>query len=173
MKGVNTRSVATRVTQFVLILASLCRPATAQSPLSPAVSDREAVLAIVQAFFDTMAAKDVTGAQRLVIPDGTFHSVRMQDGKQVLRTFTNQSYLNDLPGMKQRLRERIWSPEVRIHGFIATVWAPYDFWRDGTFSHCGVDAFDLIKTHEGWKISGGTYTVESECAASPLGPLKE
>ena len=34
-------------------------------------------------------------------------------------------------------------------------------------------AFDLIKTEEGWKIAGGTYTVESKCEPSPLGPLKQ
>lgn len=173
MKGMSEAGFVTRVTRFALILASVCRPAMSQNSPPSAVPDREAVLAVVQAFFDTMAAKDVAGAQRLVIPEGTFLSTRMQDGKQVLRTSTNQSYLNDLPGRKQRVRERIWNPEVRIHGLIATVWAPYDFWRDGTFSHCGVDAFDLIKTPEGWKITGGAYTVETECAASPLGPLKE
>jgi hypothetical protein len=36
--------------------------------------------------------------------------------------------------------------------------------------HCGVDAFDLVETPEGWKIAGGVYTVEMEgCAPSPLG----
>lgn len=167
------RSVATRVAAFAMTLLSFSPPGVAQSPGSPAPSDREAVLATVQAFFDTMAARDAVGAQRLLMPEGAFHSVRMQDGKWVLRTFTNQSYLKDLPGTKQRVRERIWSPEVRIRGLIATVWAPYDFWRDGRLSHCGVDAFDLVRTDDGWKIGGGTYTVESECEASPLGPLRE
>jgi hypothetical protein len=74
---------------------------------------------------------------------------------------------------KQTNRERIWNPEVRVHGLIATVWAPYDFWTDGKFSHCGIDAFDLIKTADGWKISGGTFTMESACEPSPLGPLKQ
>lgn len=173
MNGIGTRGAAPSATHCMLVLASLCGPAMAQSPPSPAAPDREAVLAVVQGFFDTMAAKDVAGAQRLVIPEGTFHSMRILDGKPVLRTFTNQSYLNDLPGMKQRWRERIWSPEVRIHGMVATVWARYDFWRDGVFSHCGVDAFDLVRTQDGWKIGGGAYTVETDCVASPLGPLKE
>ena len=50
---------------------------------------------------------------------------------------------------------------------------PYDFWIDGKFSHCGIDAFDLIKTEEGWKLAGGVYTIESKCEPSPLGPLKQ
>jgi len=74
---------------------------------------------------------------------------------------------------KEISRERIWNPEVRVHGSIATVWAPYDFWVDGKFSHCGVDAFDLIKTPDGWKIAGGVFTMEAKCEPSPLGPPKQ
>jgi len=154
-----------RRVQAVLLLAL-------SSSSAPAAPEREAVLAVVQAFFDTMAAKDVTGARRVLIPEGRFHSVRQQDGKPVIRTFTNQEYLDDLPGRKESVRERIWNAEVRIRGPIADVWASYDFWRDGKLSHCGVDAFDLIKTEEGWRIAGGTYTVEASCEPSPLGPLK-
>ena len=75
--------------------------------------------------------------------------------------------------MKPAVRERMWNPEVRIRGAIATIWTPYDFWTDGKFSHCGIDAFDLVKTDEGWKISGGGYTIEAQCDPSPLGPLKQ
>jgi hypothetical protein len=131
------------------------------------------VLGVVQAFFDTMAAKDVDGARRIVLPEGRFYAVGQQDGKPRIRSFTNEEYLKDLPGMKGNVRERMWNPEVRIRGSIASVWTPYDFWRDGKLSHCGVDAFDLIKTPEGWRIAGGTYTVESNCEPSPLGPLKQ
>jgi len=89
MGGMTTKRFPTRLARCVLMLASLCRPAMAQSPPSPAVPDREAVLATVQAFFDTMSAKDVAGARRLLIPEGTFHSIRKQDGKPLLRTFTS------------------------------------------------------------------------------------
>jgi len=65
----------------------------------------------------------------------------------------------------------MWDPNVLIHKEIAVVWAKYDFHREGKFSHCGVDAFNLVKTPEGWKISGIIYTVEKEgCGESPIGP---
>ncbi len=156
-----------------LVSACLCAPARGQGVDPSKADDRSAVLAVVQGFFDTMTAKDAEAARRLLVPEGAFHSIRRQDGKAVRRSFTNEAYLKDLPGTKQRLRERIWNPEVRIHGAVATVWAPYDFWRDGVFSHCGVDAFDLVRTDEGWKIAGGAYTVETECGPSPLGPLRD
>jgi hypothetical protein len=132
---------------------------------------RGAVLAAVQRFFDTMASRDVAGASAVLLPEGRFVSVRVVDGKIVTRGFTNREYLDRLAGRKEEVLERLWDPEVRVRGRIATLWAPYDFWKDGAFSHCGVDAFDLVEAEEGWKIAGGVYTVETEgCAPSPLGP---
>src|SRR5688572_2738177 len=102
-----------------------------------------------------------------------FHTMSLRDGKPDVRAFSNEEYFAILQASKQKMRERIWNPEVTVHGLIATLRAPYDFWIDGKLSHCGVDAFDLIKTEEGWKIAGGVYTVENDCAPSPLGPLKQ
>ena len=48
-----------------------------------------------------------------------------------------------------------------------------DFHLDGKFTHCGTDIFTLVKTADGWKISGGIYTVEpTGCEPSPLGAIK-
>ncbi|HYE89130.1 MAG TPA: nuclear transport factor 2 family protein [Vicinamibacterales bacterium] len=140
---------------------------------APPAAEREAVLKAVQMFFDTMTERNVDGARAVLQPQGRFHAVRMRDGKPDVRAFANEEYLADLQASKQRMRERIWDADVRIRGAIATLWAPYDFWIDGKFSHCGIDAFDLIKTEEGWKIAGGVYTVETTCEPSPLGPLKQ
>jgi hypothetical protein len=136
-------------------------------------NEKDAVLKTVQIFFDTMAAKDVEGARAVLQPQGRFHAMRMRDGKPDVRAFANEEYFADLQASKQRMRERTWNHEVSVHGLIATFRAPYDFWIDGKLSHCGTDVFDLIKTEDGWKIAGGVYTVESNCAPSPLGPLKQ
>lgn len=141
-------------------------------PDAQTADDRDAVLKTVQAFFDTMTARDVEGARRIMVADGRFYAMEMRKPATPLQSFTNEEYFGRLQRSQQTNRERIWNPEVRVHGLIATVWAPYDFWTDGKFSHCGVDAFDLIMTPDGWKISGGAFTMESTCAASPLGPLK-
>jgi hypothetical protein len=133
-------------------------------------NDRDAVLKVVQAFFDTMTARDIEGAREILVPQGRFHAMRA--GAEP-RSLSNEEYLAQLQASKQTMRERIWNPEVRVHGSIATMWAPYDFWIDGKFSHCGIDAFDLIKTEKGWQIAGGAYTLESKCQPSPLGPLKQ
>ncbi len=136
-----------------------------------AQSQDKAILAVVQGFFDTMTAQDVEGARKILIPEGRFFSVRDEDGESAVRSFTNQEYLDGLAAREAVALERMWNPKVNIHEHIANVWTRYDFYLDGEFSHCGVDSFDLIKTPDGWKITGGTYTVErADCPESPLGP---
>ena len=51
-------------------------------------------------------------------------------------------------------RERYWDPVVHIRGSLAVVWTPYEFWIDGKTSHCGIDAFEMVKE----KGSGGSAT---------------
>ncbi len=139
--------------------------------LCQAQSEEKGVLAAVQRFFDADAAKDAEGAREVMMPEGCFFSVRTEDDQKVVRSFTIKEYLDELPARAETVRERIWEPTVLIHQEIAVVWTRYDFYRDGRFSNCGIDSWNLIKTPEGWKISGGSYTVERmDCPESPLGP---
>jgi hypothetical protein len=61
---------------------------------------------------------------------------------------------------------------VRVNGPLAMVWYPYDLYRDGKWSHCGVDALTLIK-HEGrWRIATFAFSTEQPpvCEKHPDGP---
>jgi hypothetical protein len=155
----------------VVAIAVITTAMLNSSTVAQSAAERDAVLTTVQAFFDTMTAKDVEGARKILVPQGRFHAMRMRDGD--IRSFSNEEYFAQLQSEKRTFRERMWNPEVRVHGLIATVWTPYDFWIDGKFSHCGIDAFDLIKTKDGWQMAGGSYTIEAKCEPSPLGPLKQ
>ena len=157
-----------RVPLLTILFALAASTAHAQG-----VPERDAVLKALQVFFDTMTARDVDGAREILVPQGRFHVLDLSKPESEPRSFSNEEYFAQLQASKQTMRERIWNPEVRVHGPIATVWTPYDFWIDGKLNHCGVDAFDLIKTGEGWKIAGGAYTIERGCPSSPLGPLKQ
>jgi len=134
-------------------------------------SEELQVLETVQRFFDAMADRDAEAALEVMIPEGRFFSLREENGETMMRTSTNAEFAQRLETQEQDLLERFWEPEVRIRGGIATVWTPYDFYLDGEFHHCGIDAFDLLNDGTGWKITGGVYTVEtSGCPESPLGP---
>ena len=164
-----------RIALAGLILSTLAgsAPTPGLSQQSATAVDRAGVLDAIEVFFSSMTAKDVEMAKSVLEPQGRFFSARTaRDGTRSVRTFTNQEYLDGLAGGTAIQRERIWDPQVLVHGDIASVWAPYDFHVDGAFSHCGVDSFDLIRTADGWKITGGVYTVQPEgCAPSPLGPV--
>lgn len=134
--------------------------------------EEAAVLQAVERFFETMTSNDAVGAGEVLDPEGDFVSVRWtEDGTPVVRRASNAAYLEGLGQETEGYLERMWEPEVRVHGPIAVVWTPYDFHVDGAFSHCGIDVFQLLRTQAGWTITGGTYTVErTDCPVSPLGP---
>ena len=138
---------------------------TCTSPPSP---EEKAVIATAERFFHALAAKDSAAARAVMMPDGRFFSVR-EDGS--IRSQTHLEFFDRIASETSDFLERMWEPTVLVHGPIAVLWTPYDFHRNGQFSHCGIDAFSFIKTNEGWKIAGTVYTVEpTGCKPSPLGP---
>ncbi len=54
--------------------------------------------------------------------------------------------------------ERAWDYRVRLDGPLASAWVRYGFYVDDRLSHCGVDAFELIRRGDGWKIVSLVYT---------------
>lgn len=149
-------------------LIGLSMPARGQEP----TGDARDVVATVQRIFDAMATCDAATIRALSLPHGRLF--RLTPGSdQPPRSTTLEDFAAQFATCHRRLLERMWAPQVRVHKGIATVWAPYDFWIDDAFSHCGIDSFELIRHEGAWKLAGGSYTVERDgCAPSPLGPPK-
>ena len=63
-------------------------------------------------------------------------------------------------------RERYWDPVVHVRGSLAVVWTPYEFWIDGKTSHCGIDAFEMVKEKGTWRIGNMMWTVEPDACAA-------
>ena len=125
-------------------------------------------MSAVQKLFDAMAAHDSVAAAAVTVPEGRVFALRATGEPGASNSLAQ--FAERLPSLKGKILERMWQPEVRIHGNLATLWAAYDFYRDGQRTHCGIDAVTLVKTADGWKISGIQYTVVTEgCTASPLG----
>ena len=161
------------MTRVILIALLGILPMSPDGQGQAPATDRDQVIAAVQGFFDAMATRDPALAARVLMTDGRLYSTREQDGKPVVRSQAFEAFIAGLSKGTSKQLERMWDPEVKIHGPIATLWTRYDFYTDGKFSHCGIDAFNLVKTPEGWKVAGGAYTVErTNCPPSPLGPPK-
>jgi len=156
----------------VMLLSAACSLAAMSVAAPAAADDRSDIVAVVQRMFDAMAAHDAAAMAAVMVDGGQFESVRDEQGRQVVRQTAFKAFIERIGGAKEKMLERMWNPEVKVSGTIATLTAPYDFHLDGKFSHCGIDVFHLAKTADGWKIAGGIYTVQREgCAPGPLGPV--
>lgn len=77
-----------------------------------------------------------------------------KDGQLVLQEGKLASFLNAVGTPHDKIwDEKIYGVKISIDGGIAQVWTDYTFYVSEEFSHCGVDAFHLVKEASGkWKI---------------------
>ena len=133
-------------------------------------AEESAVLATVQALFDAMAARDSAAALTVLLPGAALVGTTDSPDGSEANPLSGEAFANGLAAHAIPPLERFWDATVMIRGNIAIVWTPYDFHVGENFSHCGIDAFNLVRTSEGWRIASIVWTVEREgCEPSPLG----
>ena len=125
---------------------------SAQS-VSSAPPDSAAVMAVVHQVFDAMRSRDSSALRATFAPGAQMISAGMRNGTAVVEAESPDGFIAAVGKPSDaKWDERIYHPEVRLDGNLATVWAEYDFYLGEKFSHCGVDAFMLARTTDGWKI---------------------
>lgn len=128
------------------------------------------IVGAAEALFAAMERKDETAIRDVMLPDARLVAVSRND-RGTSTTWTNVGdFVDAIIHRNEDLLERLWNPQVRVDGDIATLWVDYDFHRDGQFSHCGIDAFHMVRTSGGWKIAHITYNLRREGCYSPLIP---
>jgi hypothetical protein len=76
-----------------------------------------------------------------------------KNGKVEVKTEAIADFASQVGKMEKNiLDERIQFDVIKIDGALAIVWAPYQFYYKGKFSHCGADSFQLIRINGKWKI---------------------
>ncbi len=153
---------------LILFWQPIASAADARSAEKPEIATN--VLTVVQRFFDAMAARDPVACKTTLAPEGQLQV--LNEAKDAALSFRMLGDFADrLSAMKQRPLERIWNPTVLVQGRIAMVWAPYDFHRDGTFSHSGIDVFTLMHAGGEWKIVSLAFTMQPNMPSQhPAGP---
>lgn len=125
----------------------------AAAPVSAQSSEEKDVLAVVQKLFDGMRARDTAAMRALLHPQARMASPSMRNGTFSVTVESPDPWLQGLPKAPPGLLdERISNPVVRVDGALASVWVDYAFYLGDKFSHCGVDAFHLVRTPQGWQI---------------------
>lgn len=131
----------------------------------------DSVMAAVNGWIKTLETGDLIRRAELTIDGAVVHRlVQQDDGSFDLRPRVRNIDTSVVQSSVQI--ERLWEERVLINDTMAVFWASYDFWIDGSFSHCGTDVFDLIKVDDQWKLGNMMYTIQrTGCPPSPLGEL--
>lgn len=135
-------------------LLLLAATAAAAEPLRAQEGEEAAVRAAVTALFDAMRAGDADGIRNAFTPEARLQTAGVaRDGQVVLRTEEVEAFATAVGAPRSEVwDERIDAWQVRVDGPLAVVTTDYSFYAGDTFSHCGINAFQLLETAEGWKI---------------------
>ena len=138
------------ITLSLLLVASSL---PAQSAPAATAADEKEVLATVTRLFDGMRARDTVMVRSTFAPGAELVGVGVREGKPGVAPTSADEFIRIVGSATgPQWDERIHHTEIRIDGTLAAVWTGYDFYLGDKFSHCGVDAFQLAKFPEGWKI---------------------
>ena len=163
----------TFIAALLLITVSFAQEAISKNPPVPYASkpfgslaaegDEKDILKVIDVFMTAVNSKDKSIFDS-VSYQGIQRIVTLVDQDEVNTTvYDNDKLLTRLKDIEEDFRERYWDAVVLTDGNIASVWAPYDFFSNGKFSHCGVDLFYLVKENKEWKIAHFGYTRNKQC----------
>ncbi|MES2275548.1 MAG: nuclear transport factor 2 family protein [Bacteroidota bacterium] len=117
-------------------------------------TDEARIKQTITTFFDGMRKSDTAMMRSAIAKDMVLQSVaNKKDGTTALVTESMANFTASVAKPHAEIYdERVTFNDIRIDADLAMVWAPYKFYVGQTFSHCGVDVFQLMKTAQGWKI---------------------
>ncbi|PCI74078.1 MAG: hypothetical protein COB20_15530 [SAR86 cluster bacterium] len=131
----------------------------------------DSVMQAINGWIETLETGDLSRRAELTIDGAIIQRLVQQEDGSFERLPRVRNI--DTSASQQSVQiERFWDERVFINERMAVFWASYDFWVNGSFTHCGTDVFDLIKIDGEWKLGSMMYTIEKTgCPPSPLGEL--
>lgn len=135
----------------------------AASALAQKADDSKDAMAVVNKMFAEMAAHNPAGILAVYTPEAQLAAAfKNKEGKPVIKTFPVEAFSKNFAEKKSELKEDMYAPEVKVFGDLALIWGRYVFFIDGKISHCGVNAFHLVRTDAGWKVANASTTIEPQ-----------
>jgi hypothetical protein len=148
------------------VAALICAPALhAQS----ADADTKAAIAVADSVLAALSSGDNVTLKRLTLDSAIVGGAGVRNGVERL-SLTSWARFTSQPGSD--FTERGFGATARVQDRVAQVWVPYDLYRGKEWSHCGVDAFTLLKREGRWRVASLIFTMEQPpaCRKHPAGP---
>lgn len=112
-----------------------------------------AVRTVISQFFDAMHKADTTLLKSTLMPGARLQTVANKQGEVSVRDDDFSKFVASVSKAKPgSLDERLGAYDVHIDGDLATAFTPYQFWYNGQQSHCGANAFTLVRIGGVWKV---------------------
>lgn len=121
---------------------------------TPLFAQQEAaVRTTISTFFEGMNKSDTTLVKTTLLPGARLQTVVNKDGKVSVRDDDFSKFMVSIGKAKPgSLDERLGQYVVHVDGDLATAFTPYEFWYNGQQSHCGANAFTLVRLDGAWKV---------------------
>jgi hypothetical protein len=130
------------------LLATTCLKAQTFTP-----AEKE-LIAVIDKFFEHFHKGDSSQLSPMFHRKATLQAVKYKNGKAELSEEAVKGLLEAVAQLPKdaKIQEKLLSYKVQIDADLATVWTPYKFYINEKFSHCGANAFTLIKVDGTWLI---------------------
>jgi hypothetical protein len=117
-------------------------------------SDTALIRKTIDTFFDGMRMNDSSMVRTTLHPSiRLLTCTKNKNDDEILFTGSVSGFLAAVGAPHDDIwNEIIRSFHLRIDQNMAQVWTNYSFYINETFSHCGVNAFELFKDANGWRI---------------------
>lgn len=114
----------------------------------------DSVKGIIKQLFDGMKNSDAAMIRSAFADSAILQSIgRSKEGKIMIQNESIDDFAKAIAKLdKGAADEQVVFESIKIDGALAMVWAPYKFYFNGKFSHCGVDSFQLVFVNGRWKI---------------------
>jgi len=109
----------------------------------------------IEIFFEGFHKGDTTLMKSVMVDKFTTQTAfKNKAGKDILVTEDSAKLILAIANRPadQNWDERLLDFKIQVDGNMANAWTPYEFWANGTFSHCGVNSFQLFNDNGQWKI---------------------
>ena len=119
-----------------------------------AANDEKAITEVINRLFEGMTRSDTALMHSTFAAGATMASIsRKNEEVKLKRDESVDGFLKAIARPHpEPYYEETWNIKISIDGDFAQAWCDYAFYVDKKFSHCGVDAFHLYKSKQGWKI---------------------
>jgi len=111
---------------------------------------------VIKTFFEGFHKADTLLMKQTMADELIFQTAsKNKEGKDILKTDDVKDFIKAIGSgrpVTDKWEERISSYTIKVDGNMANAWTEYEFWLDGTFSHCGVNSFQLFHDNGTWKI---------------------